>query len=86
MDCHGEPGAPGAGQVVVSLQFIIIIVKLLFRNIGVSNWNCQGLRDLMSFAKIKPSVLQVRKHVFYSLLFREFFCRNHILASQQLPV
>ena len=32
----------------------------LIRNIGVSNFNSQGLRDLMSFAQIKPSVLQVR--------------------------
>ena len=31
----------------------------LVRNIGVSNWNCQGLRDLVSYAKIKPAVLQV---------------------------
>ena len=26
-----------------------------------SNWNCQGLRDLLSFARIKPAVLQVKK-------------------------
>lgn len=25
----------------------------LVKNIGPSNWNCQGLRTLMSYAKIK---------------------------------
>jgi len=34
----------------------------LIRNIGVSNFNSQGLRDLMSFAQIKPSVLQLEVH------------------------
>ena len=36
-----------------------LVEKGLVRNIGVSNWNCQGLRDLLSYAKIKPTVLQV---------------------------
>ena len=36
-----------------------LVEKGLVRNIGVSNWNCQGLRDLLSYAKIKPAVLQV---------------------------
>ena len=31
----------------------------LVKNIGLSNWNAQGLRDIFSFAKLKPSVLQV---------------------------
>ena len=30
------------------------------KNIGLSNFNCQGIRDVYNFAKIKPSVLQVR--------------------------
>ena len=37
-----------------------LVEQGLVRNIGVSNWNCQGLRDLFTFAKIKPSVLQVK--------------------------
>ncbi len=32
----------------------------LARNVGVANFNCQGIRDLFSYAKIKPAVLQVR--------------------------
>ena len=31
----------------------------LVRNIGLSNWNAQGLRDIFSYARIKPAVLQV---------------------------
>jgi len=34
----------------------------LVKNIGVSNWNCQGLRDIVSYARIKPAVLQVELH------------------------
>ena len=29
------------------------------RDIGLSNWNSQGLRDLLSYCKIRPAVLQV---------------------------
>lgn len=32
----------------------------LVKNIGVANFNCQGIRDLVSYAKVKPSVLQVQ--------------------------
>lgn len=39
-----------------------LVEKGLVRNIGVSNWNCQGLRDLFSYAKIKPTVLQIEVH------------------------
>jgi len=39
-----------------------LVEKGLVKNIGVSNWNCQGLRDLFSFAKIKPAVLQIEVH------------------------
>jgi diketogulonate reductase-like aldo/keto reductase len=39
-----------------------LVEKGLVKNIGVSNWNCQGLRDLLSYAKIKPSVLQIELH------------------------
>lgn len=39
-----------------------LVEKGLVRNIGISNFNSQGLRDLMTFAKTKPSVLQVEVH------------------------
>ena len=39
-----------------------LVEQGLVRNIGVSNWNCQGLRDVFSYAKIRPSVLQIEVH------------------------
>jgi D-xylose reductase len=34
----------------------------LAKNIGVSNFNCSLIRDLLSYANIRPSVLQVESH------------------------
>jgi len=34
----------------------------LVKNIGVSNFNCSLLRDLLTYAKVKPSVLQIELH------------------------
>lgn len=34
----------------------------LVKNIGVCNFNCQLLRDLLSYARIRPSVLQIESH------------------------
>lgn len=34
----------------------------LVRNIGVANFNCQAILDLLTYAKIKPSVLQIELH------------------------
>jgi aryl-alcohol dehydrogenase-like predicted oxidoreductase len=34
--------------------------KGLARNIGVSNFDTAGIRDLLSYARIPPAVLQVR--------------------------
>jgi D-xylose reductase len=34
----------------------------LVKNIGICNFNCQLLRDLLSYAKIRPAVLQVELH------------------------
>jgi len=39
-----------------------LVEKGLVKNIGLSNWNAQGLRDIFSYAKIKPSVLQIEIH------------------------
>ena len=32
-----------------------LVDKGLVRNIGLSNWNCQGLRDVHTYARIKPA-------------------------------
>ncbi len=34
----------------------------LVKDIGVCNFNCQLLRDLLSYARIRPAVLQVESH------------------------
>jgi len=34
----------------------------LVKNIGVCNFNCQLLRELLTWAKIRPSVLQIESH------------------------
>jgi len=39
-----------------------LVKEGLVKNIGVSNFSCQGIRDLMSYANIKPAVLQVELH------------------------
>jgi len=39
-----------------------LLDKGLVRNIGLSNWNCQGLRDIFTYARIKPAVLQIEVH------------------------
>jgi len=39
-----------------------LVTEGLVRNIGISNFNCQHIMDLMKYAKIKPAVLQVELH------------------------
>jgi len=39
-----------------------LVKKGLVKNIGLSNWNCQGLRDIFSYATVKPAVLQIEVH------------------------
>lgn len=34
----------------------------LAKSIGLSNFNCQGLRDVFNYARIKPAVLQIEVH------------------------
>jgi len=36
----------------------------LVKNIGISNFTCQHIMDLVKYAKIKPAVLQVELHPF----------------------
>lgn len=39
-----------------------LVVSGLVRNIGVCNFNCALLRDLLSYSRIHPAVLQVEAH------------------------
>ena len=41
--------------------FAFKLIKSIYiiRNIGLSNYNLQGIREVVSYAKIKPAVLQI---------------------------
>jgi D-xylose reductase len=52
----------------------------LVRNIGVSNFGVSLLRDLLSYAKIPPAVLQVEMHPFLTQEKLVRFCREEGIA------
>ena len=49
------------------------------RNIGVANFNVQGVRDILSYARIPPSVLQVELHPYNTQSKLVRFCRDEVL-------
>jgi len=51
----------------------------LVKNIGLSNWNAQGLRDIFSYAKLKPSVLQIEVHPYLQ-------CERLVSYAQSLGI
>jgi len=64
-----EPGTSGMkfAQVPLSQTWSAmegLVASGLVRDIGVSNWNAQGLRDLLSYCSIRPAVLQIEVHPF----------------------
>jgi diketogulonate reductase-like aldo/keto reductase len=52
----------------------------LVRVIGVSNFGCSLLRDLLSYARIRPAVLQVELHPFLTQEKLLRFCRDEGVA------
>jgi D-xylose reductase len=52
----------------------------LVRNIGVCNFGCSLLRDLLSYAEIRPSVLQVELHPYLTQEKLVRFCREERIA------
>merc|ERR1712018_292733 len=63
------PGADGMkfAKVPVSSTWAAmekLVAAGMVKDIGVSNWSSQGLRDLLSYCKIRPAVLQVEVHPF----------------------
>jgi D-xylose reductase len=48
----------------------------LVRDIGVCNFGCSLLRDLLSYARIRPAVLQVEMHPFLTQEMLLRFCRE----------
>ncbi|KAM7213801.1 NADP-dependent oxidoreductase domain containing protein [Rhypophila decipiens] len=59
----------------------------LARSIGVSNWTIQGLKQLLQFARIKPTVNQVEIHPFLPNTELVDFCfKNQIIPSAYSPL
>jgi len=52
----------------------------LVRNIGVSNFGCSLLRDLLSYARVRPAVLQVELHPYLTQEKLLRFCRDEGIA------
>jgi D-xylose reductase len=52
----------------------------LVRNIGVCNFGCSLLRDMLSYAEIRPSVLQVELHPYLAQQKLVRFCREEGIA------
>lgn len=52
----------------------------LVKNIGVSNFNTSLLRDMLSYAKIPPAVLQVELHPYLTQEKLVRFCRQEKIA------
>jgi D-xylose reductase len=52
----------------------------LVRNIGICNYNTALLRDLLSYARIRPAVLQVELHPFLTQEKLLRFCREEGIA------
>jgi D-xylose reductase len=57
-----------------------LVADGLVRNIGVCNYNCALLRDLLSYANIRPAVLQVELHPFLAQPKLLRFCREEGIA------
>ena len=64
-----------------------LVEKGLTKSIGVSNYNIQGLNNLLSFCKIKPVVNEVEFHLFYhSLALKEFCDKENIAVIAHCPL
>jgi diketogulonate reductase-like aldo/keto reductase len=57
-----------------------LVAEGLVRNIGFSNIGVTTLRDILSYAKVKPSVLQVELHPFNTQQKLLRFCREKGIA------
>lgn len=57
-----------------------LVKEGLVKNIGVSNVGVQLLRDILSYAEIKPSVLQVELHPYLTQNDLVTFCRENGIA------
>jgi len=59
-----------------------LVAEGLVKNIGVSNIGTMMLRDVLSYAKVKPAVLQVEMHPYLTQEKLLRFCKeNHIAVT-----
>lgn len=64
-----------------------LVAKGLVRNIGVCNFNCALLRDLLSYARIHPAALQVELHPYLTQEKLLRFCKeSHIAVTGFSPL
>lgn len=70
-----EPDAVSMRETWQAMEALVDAGKA--RNIGLSNFNTQGVREVLTYARIKPQVLQVELHpqLQQNKLLR--FCREH---------
>ncbi|WP_166823471.1 aldo/keto reductase [Thalassoroseus pseudoceratinae] len=52
----------------------------LVRNIGFSNFNCSLIRDVLSYAEIRPSVLQIESHPYLTQEKLVRYCQQEDIA------
>ena len=78
-----DPAAPEKGMQAIQVsnaetwQGMEDLVQAgLVRNIGVCNFNCALLRDLLTYARIRPAVLQIELHPFLTQEKLLRFCRQ----------
>jgi D-xylose reductase len=57
-----------------------LVTAGLVRNIGVCNFGCSLLRDLLSYAAVRPSVLQIELHPYLAQEKLLRFCREERIA------
>ena len=57
-----------------------LVAEGLVRNIGVSNFGISLLRDLLSYARIKPSVIQIEVHPYAAQNILLKFCKDNGVA------
>jgi D-xylose reductase len=57
-----------------------LVRKGLVRNIGISNFGTSLIRDLLSYANIRPSVLQIESHPYLTQSKLLRYCRSESIA------
>jgi D-xylose reductase len=73
-----KPAAVSRAEVWQAMEELV--QAGLVRNIGVCNYNCALLRDLLTYATIRPAVLQVELHPLLTQEKLLRFCREEGIA------